>query len=120
MSDNAPTYSLVEVQRVARLATVHRHKATRLIVERLGCSEPTAEALARGKLAALKPGNFVKADVQEFNPKIVADVYGLIDEDGGWFIKFYMENGRLFILSCHGPRWDLRCADGTVVKEQQP
>lgn len=115
-----PKYTLVEVQRVARLAVVHRKRATFPIAERLGLSEPEAEALARKKLAALTPDNFVDTDVQRYDPSISADIYGLSDEHGNWFIKIHMQDGRVTIVSCHGPKYDLTCIDGTVIKEQQP
>jgi hypothetical protein len=114
------TYDLAEVQRVARLAIVHRARASRIIVERLGVSEPEAERRAREKLGALKAKSFVRTDIQEYDPPIAADIYGVCDEDGNWFIKFYMEHGRVTIVSCHGPARDLTCVDGTVIKEQQP
>ena len=117
---HSPTYDLVEVQRVIRLAVVHRQRASRQIVARLGVSEPEAERLARAKVGALRPENFAKPEVLDYDPPIRADVYGLNDEDGNWYIKFFMEHGRVTIISCHGPKEDLVCISGLVVKEQQP
>ena len=58
--------------------------------------------------------------LQFYNPSVWADVYGVSDEHGRWFIKFYMENGRVQVTSCHGPERALTCIDGTTIKEQQP
>lgn len=120
VAEREPTYSLVEVQRLARYAAVHRKRAIVPIGERLGLSERAAEALALEKLRALKPNNFVDTVNLEFHPPIPADVYGLCDEDGSWYIKIFIQNGQVTIVSCHGPMWALTCIDGTVIKEQQP
>lgn len=117
---NTPEYDLSEVQRVAHLAAVGRRRASRHVSERLGVEDPVAEAIARKKLLALDPGKFVQRVVLPFVPPICADVYGLRDEDGSWYIKFHMEHGRVTIISCHGPEHDLTCIDGTIIKEQQP
>jgi hypothetical protein len=94
--------------------------AASLVALRLGVSAPAAEALARCKLAALRPGSFVRADIQRHDPPIWADIYGLYDGDGGWFIKLAVRHGRVLVTSCHGPEPDLVCVDGTVVREQRP
>ena len=115
-----PTYDLGEVQRVARLAIVHWYRAARLVGMRLGVSDPVAEALVRRKLLALRSGSFVRPDLQRHEPPVWADIYGLDDEDGGWFIKLAVIHGRVRITSCHGPERDLVCVDGAVIREQRP
>ena len=115
-----PTYDLTEVQRVSRLARVHFRRASRIIALRLHVCQPHAEALARMKLAALRPENFVRSYLLDYDPPIWTDVYGLRDDDGRWFIKFGVAHGQVTIISCHGPERALRCADGTVVEEQIP
>jgi len=111
-----PTYDLGEVQRVARLAEVHWYRAARLVGDRLGVSDPVAEALARRKIVALRPGSFVRPDLQRHERPVWADIYGLCDEDGGWFIKLLVVHGRVRITSCHAPEHDLVCVDGTIVQ----
>src|SRR4051812_41146257 len=87
--------------------------------ERAPC-DPHAEAVARCKLAALRPERFVRATLHAFDPPVWTDAYGLRDDDGGWFVKFCVVHGRVVIISCHGPERPLLCADGTVIEEQQP
>jgi hypothetical protein len=119
-SPPTPTYDLAEVQRVARLARVHWRRASRIIGVRLGICTPHAEALARRKVGALRPQNFVCSRLHDYDPPIWTDVYGLRDEDGRWFIKLAVEHGRVVVISCHGPERALTCVDGTVVEEQRP
>jgi hypothetical protein len=115
-----PTYDLTEVRRVARYARVEWRRAAGIISERLGVCPPHAEALARRKVSALRPENFVGACLQRHDPSIWTDVYGLRDEDGRWFIKLAVRHGQVVIISCHGPERALTCIDGTVVEVQRP
>lgn len=115
-----PTYPLAEVQQLARFALVHRKRGILPVADRLGLSERAAEARVLEKLLALKPNNFVDTKDLDFDPPIAADIYGLCDDDGNWYIKIFIQNGRVTIVSCHGPMWALTCIDGTVIKEQQP
>ena len=115
-----PTYDLTEVQRVSRLSRVHWQRASRIISARLGICTPHAEAVAREKVSALRPENFVCPRLHDYAPPIWVDVYGLRDRDGRWFIKLAMTHGRVVIISCHGPERALTCVDGTVVAEQRP
>lgn len=83
---------------------------------RLGVSQPEAERFVRQKLSSLTKKNFVGTDSLSFDDgTILADVYGINDEHGGWYIKFYVEHGRVQVVSCHEPEWPLTCADGTRV-----
>ena len=111
-----PKYALSSVLAIFRLASIGRQRATRHVVARLGVGEPEAEAFIRQRLAALGPQNYVGTYAMEWDETIEADVYGVIDEHGGWYIKFYVEHGRVQVASFHEPERDLVCVDGTIVK----
>jgi hypothetical protein len=115
---SGPQYSLArEVLPVLRLALIGKKRAIRTVQERLGVGEPEAERFIRTKLAGLREGNYVESLEMEWDPAVVVDVYGIADAHGGWYVKFYVERGRVQVVSFHEPEHNLRCADGTIVKK---
>lgn len=115
---SGPVTSLDEVVPLVRLALIGKTRAARMVQARLGLSEPKAEHYIRQGLKALKSTNYVETVEMDWDPVVVADVYGLTDTNGGWFIKFYVEHGRLQVASFHGPEYDLHCCDGSIVKKE--
>jgi hypothetical protein len=85
-------------------------------MDRLGVGEPQAESFIRGKLKALQSGNYECTREMDWEDPVLADVYGVTDEYGGWYIKFYVEHERVQVASCHEPEHDMHCVDGTVVR----
>jgi hypothetical protein len=69
------------------------------------------------RLTSLRKENHVETVQMEFESGdcIVADVYGREDENGGWYIKLHVEHGRVQVMSCHAPKHDLMCCDGTRI-----
>ena len=86
------------------------------MTDRLEVGEPEAETFIRKGLAALCPGNYHCTVEMDWEPRVTADVYGFTDEHGGWYVKFYVEHGRVQVCSFHEPEHDVRCVDGSVVK----
>ena len=111
-----PKYDLASVAKLFRLASIGRQRATRQVANRLGLGEPEAEAYIRARLVALEPGGYVGTFAMEWDARVVADVYGVVDEHGGWYVKFYVEHGRVVVASFHEPEHDLACKDGTRVR----
>lgn len=114
-----PQYDLKVVGAVFRLAMFGKKRAVHPVMARVGVGEPEAEKFIRDKLASLQPGNYectVEMDEWDDGDVVIADVYGISDEHGGWYIKFYVEHGRVQLVSCHEPEYEMTCADGTKVK----
>jgi len=114
-----PQYDLEAIGAVFRLAMFGKKRAVHPVMARVGVGEPEAEAFIRDKLTSLQPGNYestVEMDEWDDGNSVIADVYGVSDEHGGWYIKFYVEHGRVQLVSCHEPEHDMTCSDGTKVK----
>jgi hypothetical protein len=116
---SGPKYDLVTVVLpVVRFAQVSKKRAIREVENRLGISERDAETFAREKVSGLVGGNYVESvEMQYDSGPVTADVYGVTDQHGGWYVKFYVEHGRIQVVSCHAPEMDLRCKDGTIVRK---
>lgn len=111
-----PKHDLAHVRKLAKYAAVGRQRARREVANRLGVGEPEAEAYIRARLGTLASGSYVGTYAMEWDPRVVADVYGLVDEHGGWYVKFYLEHGRVVVASFHEPEHDVVCKDGTKVR----
>ena len=114
-----PVYPLGTL--VFSIAIVGRKRASREVVERLGVGEPRAEAYIRENLSLLDAGNYECTREMEWEcgdgtKKVTADVYGLRNEDGDWYVKFYVEHGRVIVASFHEPEFNMRCASGLELK----
>ena len=113
-----PRYPLDEHRHLFRLALVTKNRATLKICDRLGVGEPAAVAFALRALTTLIPGRYCHTKELPWDPVVVADVYGLSDQHGDWYLKFYMDAGRFVVCSCHEPEFLMTCQDGTVVRPQ--
>ncbi|MBI4704420.1 MAG: hypothetical protein HY744_25230 [Deltaproteobacteria bacterium] len=76
-----------------------------------------ARAYARKLVRDLRPEEFCKTELQRYRNKkaVHADIYGVENDKGAWFVKFFIEGNALIITSCHRPEWPLRCVSGKVV-----
>ena len=116
---SGPKYDLKSLGGVFRLAVIGKKRAVHPVMDRVGIGEPEAEKFIRDKLASLKPENYESTVEMEWDDDpIAADVYGITDEHGGWYIKFYVEHGRVQLVSCHEPAYEMTCTDGTTLKGQ--
>lgn len=114
-----PKFDLPAVLAVAHLANIGKKRAVREVANRLGTGEPAAEQFVRKKLSTLQKENYVESVEMDYDATVVADVYGVIDAHGGWYIKFYIEHGRVQVVSCHAPEHDMTCVDGTRIPKEQ-
>lgn len=113
-----PRYALDEHRHLFRLALVTKTRATLKVCDRLGVGEPAAEAYILRALRTLVPERYCHTKELPWDPVVTADVYGLIDQHGDWYLKFYMDAGRFVVCSCHEPEYPMTCQDGTVVRPQ--
>jgi hypothetical protein len=113
-----PRYPLAnEVLPVVRLASLGKKRAVREVEARLGVSEPEAEHYIRTTLGGLKETDYVETVEMEWDSTVVADVYGIADVHGGWYVKLYVEHGRIQVASFHEPEHDLTCTDGKIIRK---
>jgi hypothetical protein len=111
-----PTYALDEVRRVIKLARIGDRVLLRTQAD---CGEDSLSrvaALIRRLVASLSPDDFAYAEEQEYEIPIWADIYAVDSRQGVWFIKFYMEHGRVTVTSCHAPKEDIKRVDGKIIK----
>jgi len=73
-------------------------------------------------VAALQPADFAESKPQTLPNKVMmADIYGVKNAEGTWYVKFWVENDtRLVIRSCHGPKEPLKLASGIILQRRQP
>jgi len=65
---------------------------------------------------ALKADDFAYSEEQEYAVPIFADIYATKNAHGTWFIKFFIEHGRVTVASCHAPDRDIKRVDGRTIK----
>lgn len=110
-----PVYALADVKKLANLSVIGSRVAKR-VEDQLGCSAAEAESYIRQVLSGLVADDYVDSRVLDYNPSVEADVYGVANDDGNWYVKFYSRNGRVFVVSCHPPEHNLRTMGGKVRK----
>jgi hypothetical protein len=68
-------------------------------------------------LVHLQPNELVETKTlpDDFEGHVLADIYGVRNEAGDWYLKFYALNGQFFVSSCHPPSGPLRRVDGLVI-----
>lgn len=110
--ESRPNYPSADVARLAN-ASVVTTKARTEVVERLRLTDPEAEALIRKIVASISESDFYEPLTND--PGAPADVYGVVDKHGGWYVKVLMKHGRVFVISCHEPRHDMICRNGNKV-----
>lgn len=108
-------YPLAKVLPLVGNARVGRGRARDTVTKRLGgLSDTDAENFVRRMVQGLTEAAFVRTDVLDFyEGPIRADLYGVRDAHGDWYVKLYIEDATLLVLlSCHEPEGTLRRADG--------
>lgn len=108
-----PIHDLESVQRLANLAIIG-DKASKKTADTLGENIFVAQAYARKLLINLTTDDYAHSVTLDYTPKQDADVYGVVNEDGSWYIKFYVLNGRVHITSCHPPEGPLLLNSMTI------
>ena len=104
-----------EVQRVAKLAKVGSKVAARTAAA-LCVGDAEAETYARQTVSKLRLADFCRTEAQTYEDwEIDADIYGVKNRDGEWYVKLYVLHGQVWILSCHPPERILQREDGTKI-----
>jgi hypothetical protein len=112
-----PKYDIGVVLQLAPLAAPGGARAVGAVQDRLGLSRPQAEAFVLAKLSQLHDGCYVETvEMQYSSGPVTADVYGVRDRHGGWYIKLHIEHGRVAVISCHEPEHPMFCKNGTKVR----
>jgi hypothetical protein len=63
-------------------------------------SETEGCSFIKRTIASLHPGQFSQTVRLRFRDQVhIADVYGVMNRYGGWYIKFYVNRGQLIVLS---------------------
>lgn len=68
-------------------------------------------------VGALTESCFVETKTLAYSSGPVdADVYGVENAEGSWYVKLYIVKSQLIVVSCHSPDYDLRLANGLIVR----
>lgn len=117
-SQRSPLYprKLVQAASIIRVAHGKAREAVRerLLPLRGSLSDVQASQYVRAMVRGLRPGEFVETREQvwaELRP-VRADIYGVRNAAGDWYLKFYLLNGEVAVVSCHPPQWPLQRVDG--------
>lgn len=108
-----PTYSLEEVRKVWKQALIGTRVVNRA-QQHYPASDREVQAFIKRIIASLRKDDFVHSKEQDYG--IMADVYAVENDDGSWYVKFYIEDRCVRVVSCHAPEHDLRRVNGTIVK----
>ena len=116
-----PHYALELVRERIRLAVIGDKVLKRTWGD---CGEEDISSVARfirEMILALTPDNFAYSEPQVYRDSTKdADIYAVEDYGSvNWYIKFYVEHGRVTVTSCHALERDIRCANGKVIKGQR-
>jgi hypothetical protein len=112
-----PYYALADVQRDTKTARIGRRVVIRTSND-YPVDDPAVDLFIRSVIRSLKPDDFVESKDQQYpnEPPIPADVYGVVNGEGAWYVKFSMEDGRVTVLSCHSPDHNIVRANGTTIR----
>jgi hypothetical protein len=115
----AAPYHALEVVRAATRVYVGGGRARAKVMERFEAlrkplSAPEAERFVREMARALTVEAFVETkelQCAEALP-VLADIYGVRDRHGDWYVKLYMRGRDVVVISCHEPEGTLVRNDG--------
>lgn len=111
-----PYYDLEAFKAEVRAGNVHVYwsRATAIIQRSRRCSQREARQFAKDAVLSLTANDY--AHSIETDAGQVHDVYGLILQEEGWYLKIEIKvsNGRPGIISCHPAEFDLQTRGGIV------
>jgi len=111
-----PYYDLEAFKAEVRAGNVHvyRGRAVDIIQEVLDCAPRDARRYACNAVLSLTESNY--AHSLEMHDGQVHDVYGLVVDETGWYLKIeiHVGDGQPGIVSCHPAEYDLRTRGGIV------
>jgi hypothetical protein len=84
-------------------------------------SEPQAEEYVRTVVQNLSLNEFVRTQELSWAQarSVIADIYGVRNREGDWYVKLYVHGGHLVVASCHRPEAPLLRADGLRIGRRQ-
>ena len=71
-------------------------------------------------ILTITENDFCFSNLQWNDPKLVADVYGIIYDGRSWFVKFLIENGCLEEISFHPPEKPMKTIGGKFIPGAKP
>jgi hypothetical protein len=111
-----PRYDLEAFKAEVRSGDVHVYwsRAAAIIRKLLKCSQREARQYAKDAVLSLSVNDY--AHSIETDAGQVHDVYGLILQEEGWYLKIEIKagSGRPGIISCHPAEFDLQTRGGIV------
>jgi hypothetical protein len=115
---SAPHYELWVV-RTASTIRVRRGKASLAVRDRAYAlrkpmTDSEAEEYVRDMVRGLTPDAFVETLEMTWLERqpVRADIYGVRDAMGDWYLKLYLWDVGVVVASCHPPLFPLTRADG--------
>lgn len=114
-------YPIDSVKLLASSAKIGSKVAERMCRENSKIRFPKAIPLIRKMIEQdLCPEAFVETKCQDYvgsdSKQIYADVYGVKNAQGIWYVKLYIEGGEMVVVSCHEPEYPLLRADGKTLR----
>ncbi len=111
-----PCYDLEAFKAEVRAGNVHVYwsRAAAIIRELHKCSQREARQYAKDAVLTLTADDYAHSIGTDAGQ--VHDVYGLILQEEGWYLKIEIKvgNGRPGIISCHPAEFDLQTRGGMV------
>jgi len=87
---------------------------------RLMCSPDEATSYIRDLVGRLQATDFAHIVDLPFDPTTVrADVYGVKNDDGTWYVKLHFEGAVMIVVSCHPPDYDLKLENGRILRRNK-
>lgn len=98
---------------------MHEDNAVRPVEAIVGCSTPDARAYIKGIVEILTDDDFIETLWYPRSPtdptQLAHDVYGYIDGDRHWYIKFKL-CGPFVVVSFHAPTREDTTRGGTTIR----
>jgi hypothetical protein len=116
-----PHLALERVQKLIKLAVIGETVVTRAWEDSGEEDIFSADRFIRELILVLTPNDFAYSEPQVYSDSTHdADIYAVENHfDVNWYIKFYEKHGRITVTSCHALEYDIRLANGKVIRGQK-
>jgi hypothetical protein len=111
---DGPVHDLIEVKRLASLSRVP-DGTLQDVIDALACSPDDAHSYVLDIIRNLSAPEYCETREMDYIPPVKGDVYGVRNDEGDWYVKFYFQHGRVTVTSCHPPKWPLTRIDGLTI-----
>jgi hypothetical protein len=108
-----PFYKLETIHSQVDSAFIGKTRARATTARRLGASDPDAERYIRSLVRSLNPDEFCERCILDDGAR--SDVYCKINEDARWYVKIYIDDDGMVIISCHPLEKPIFTATGTRI-----